>query len=109
MKILIKESKIQQLINNILNDELTDLYEYRGYTTDSTGEWMTIRYLKNGQIVMIYRDDKDLLYVATEELSKLNIFDMDYNTLQTVVGKWFELTYELPVDKVMIISSKALN
>jgi 5'-3' exonuclease len=109
MKILIKENRIQNLINNILNDELTDLYEYRGYTTDSTGEWLTIRYMKDGKNVMIYRDDRDLLYVATEELSKLNIFDLDYNTLQTVVGKWFELTYELPVDKVMIISSKALN
>jgi hypothetical protein len=109
MKILIKENKLQQLINRVLNDELTDLYEYRGYTTDSTGEWLTIRYMKDGQIVMIYRDDKDLLYIATEELSKLNIFDLDYKTLRTVVEKWFESTYELPVDIVMIISSEALN
>jgi hypothetical protein len=109
MKILIKENKIQQLINNILNDELTELYEDRWYATDSTGEWLTIRYMKDGQIVMLYRDDRDLLYVATEGLSKLNIFDLDYNTLQTVVGKWFESTYEYPVDRVMIISSKALN
>ena len=109
MKILIKENRIQNLINNILNDELTDLYEYRGYTTDSTGEWLTIRYMKDGQIVMLYRDDRDLLYVTTEGLSRLNIFDLDYNALQTVVEKWFESTYELPVDKVMIISSKALN
>jgi hypothetical protein len=109
MKILIKENRIQNLINNILNDELTDLYEYRGYTTDSTGEWLTIRYMKDGQIVMLYRDDRDLLYVATEQLSKLNVFDLDYNTLQNVVGKWFESTYEYPVDRVMIISSKALS
>jgi hypothetical protein len=109
MKILIKENRIQNLINNILNDELTDLYEYRGYTTDSTGEWLTIRYMKDGEIVMLYRDDRDLLYVATEDLSGLNIFDLDYNELQTVVEKWFESTYELPVDKVMIISTKALN
>jgi hypothetical protein len=109
MKILIKENRIQNLINNILNDELTDLYEYRGYTTDSTGEWLTIRYMKDGQIVMLYRDDRDLLYVTTEGLSRLNIFDLDYNALQTVVEKWFESTYELPVDKVMIISTKALN
>jgi hypothetical protein len=109
MKILIKENRIQNLINNILNDELTDLYEYRGYTTDSTGEWLTIRYMKDGQIVMLYRDDRDLLYVTTEGLSRLNIFDLDYNTLQTVVEKWFESTYELPVNKVMIISSEALN
>ena len=109
MKIIIKESKVQQLINNILNDELTELYEYKGYTTDSTGEWMTIRYMKDGQIVMIYRDDRDLLYVATEELSGLNIFDLEYNELQKVVGRWFESTYELPVDMVMIISTNALN
>lgn len=109
MKILIKENRIQNLINNILNDELTDLYEYRGYTTDSMGEWLTITYMKDGQIVMSYRDDRDLLYVTTEGLSKLNIFDLDYNELQTVVEKWFESTYELPVDKVMIISTKALN
>jgi hypothetical protein len=109
MKILIKENRIQNLINNILNDELTDLYEYRGYTTDSTGEWLTIRYMKDGQIVMLYRDDRDLLYVTTEGLSRLNIFDLDYNALQTVVEKWFESTYELPVDVVMIISSKVLN
>jgi hypothetical protein len=109
MKILIKENRIQNLINNILNDELTDLYEYRGYTTDSTGEWLTIRYMKDGQIVMLYRDDRDLLYVTTEGLSRLNIFDLDYNALQTVVEKWFESTYELPVDIVMIISSKVLN
>jgi 5'-3' exonuclease len=109
MKILIKESRIQQLINSILNDELTDLYEYKGYTTDSTGEWMTIQYMKEGQVVMIYRDDNDLLYVGTEQLSKLNVFDLSYNELQNVVGKWFESTYEFPVDKVMIISTKALN
>jgi len=109
MKILIKENRIQNLINNILNDELTELYEYKSYTSDSTGEWMTIRYMKDGQIVMLYRDDRDLLYVATEELSKLNIFDLDYGTLQNVVEKWFESTYELPVDTVMIISTKALN
>lgn len=109
MKILIKENRIQNLINNILNDELTDLYEYRGYTTDSTGEWMTIRYMKDGQNVMIYRDDRDLLYVGVEELSKLNMFDLEFNELRTVVGRWFESTYELPVDTVMIISTKALN
>ena len=109
MKILIKENRLQNLINNILNDELTELYEDRWYATDSTGEWMTIKYSKDGQIVMLYRDDRDLLYVTTEELSGLNIFDLDYNELQTVVEKWFESTYELPVDKVMIISSKALN
>ena len=109
MKILIKENRIQNLINNILNDELTDLYEYRGYTTDSTGEWLTIRYMKDGQIVMLYRDDRDLLYVTTEGLSRLNIFDLDYNELQTVVETSFESTYELPVDVVMIISSKVLN
>jgi hypothetical protein len=47
--------------------------------------------------------------VATEELSRLNIFDLEYNELQKVVGRWFESTYELPVDMVMIISTKALN
>jgi 5'-3' exonuclease len=109
MKVLIKENRIQNLINNILNDEFGELYEYRGYTTDSTGEWLTIRYLKDGQNVIIYRDDKDLLYVATEELSKLNMFDFDYDELRKVVGRWFESTYELPVDTVIIISTKGLN
>ena len=109
MKILIKENRIQNLANYILNDEFSDLSEDRWYATDSTGEWMTIKYSKDGQVVMIYRDDNDLLYVATEQLSKLNVFDLDYNTLQNVVGKWFESTYEYPVDRVMIISSKALN
>ena len=97
MKILIKENRIQNLANYILNDEFSDLSEDRGYITDSMGEWMTIKYSKNGQVVMIYRDDRDLLYVATEELSKLNVFDLDYYELQKLVRKWFESTYELPV------------
>lgn len=108
MKILIKENRIQSLINKLLDEEFGELYEYKNYTTDSTGEWLTIRYMKDGQIVMIYRDDRDLLYVATEELSKLNMFDLDYDTLRTVVGKWFESTYEFPVDMVMIYPLKQL-
>jgi hypothetical protein len=109
MKILIKENRIQNLANYILNDEFSDLSEDRWYATDSTGEWMTIKYSKDGQVVMIYRDDRDLLYVATEEVSKLNVFDLDYYELQKLVRKWFESTYELPVETVMIISTKALN
>jgi hypothetical protein len=109
MKILIKENKIQRLINSLLDDEFGNLYDDRTYTTDSTGEWLTIRYMKEGKIVMIYRDDRDFLYVATEMLSKLNMFGLEFSELQSSVEKWFESTYELPVSTVMIISIKAMS
>ena len=47
MKILINENRIQSLINKLLDEEFGELYEYKSYTTDSSGEWLTIHYSKD--------------------------------------------------------------
>jgi hypothetical protein len=109
MKIIIKENKMQVLINNLLDEEFGDLYDDRTYITDFTGEWLTINYKKEGKIVMIYRDDLEVLYVATEMLSKLNIFGFSSIERQMSVEKWFESRYELPVDRVSSISIRSMN
>lgn len=109
MKILINENKVQSLINKLLDEVFGELYEYKSYTTDSSGEWMTIRYSKDGRVVMIYRDDIDFLYVGEDNLSSLNVFDLDYTAKLVVVSKWFESRYELPVEDVRIVNSKLLN
>ena len=109
MKILIKENRIQSLINKLLDEEFGELYEYKNYTTDSSGEWMTIHYSKDGRVVMIYRDDQKYLYIGTDNLSSLNVFDLDYTAKLVVVSKWFESRYELPVEDVRIVNSKLLN
>lgn len=109
MKILINENKVQSLINKLLDEVFGELYEYKSYTTDSSGEWMTIRYSKDGRVVMIYRDDIDFLYVGEDNLSSLNVFDLDYTAKLVVVSKWFESRYELPVEDVRIVNSKILN
>lgn len=109
MKILINENRIQSLINKLLDEEFGELYEYKNYTTDSSGEWMTIHYSKEGRVVMIYRDDIDFLYVGEDNLSSLNVFDLDYTEKLFVVSKWFESRYELPVEDVRIVNSKLLN
>lgn len=109
MKILINENKVQSLINKLLDEVFGELYEYKSYTTDSSGEWMTIHYSKDGLVVMIYRDDIDFLYVGEDNLSSLNVFDLDYTAKLVVVSKWFESRYELPVEDVRIVNSKILN
>lgn len=109
MKILIKENRIQSLINKLLDEEFGELYEYKNYTTDSTGEWLTIRYSKDGRVVMIYRDDQKYLYIGTDNLSSLNVFDLDYTAKLVVVSKWFESRYELPVDDGRLVSTELLN
>jgi hypothetical protein len=109
MKILINENKVQSLVNKLLDEEFGELYEYKNYTTDSSGEWMTIHYSKEGRVVMIYRDDIDFLYVGEDNLSSLNVFDLDYTAKLVVVSKWFESRYELPVEDVRIVNSKILN
>jgi hypothetical protein len=118
MKIIIKEDRVQNLVNDILNDEFGELYEYKRYTTDSTGEWFTIEFSKEGLTVMMYREFKPtevspvhlyLLYVSSEMLNKLSIFDFEKGTLERVVGEWFESVYELPVDRVSVVLSKQMN
>lgn len=109
MKILINENRIQSLINKLLDEEFGELYEYKNYTTDSTGEWLTIRYSKDGRVVMIYRDDQKYLYIGTDNLSSLNVFDLDYTAKLVVVSKWFESRYELPVDDGKLVTTELLN
>ena len=115
MKIIIKEDRIQNLVNDILNDEFGELYEYKRYTTDSTGEWFTIEFSKEGLTVMMYRESSqtlsssNLLYVSSEILNKLSIFDFEKDTLERVVEEWFESVYELPVDRVLSVRSKQMN
>lgn len=109
MKVLIKENKVQSLVNNILDEEFGELYEYRSYTTDSTGEWLTIHYSKDGRVVMIYRDDQKFLYIGTDNLSGLNLFELHYGEKLSVVSKWFESRYELPVDDGRLVTTELLN
>lgn len=109
MKILINENRIQSLINKLLDEEFGELYEYKNYTTDSTGEWLTIHYSKDGQVVMIYRDDIKYLYVGTDNLSSLNMFDLQYGEKIKAVSKWFESRYELPVEDGKLVSTRLLN
>ena len=112
MRILITESRLQQLINNVLNDEFGELYEYSEHTIERNGEFRSITYSKEGQNVMRYYFGSDYLYIANEMLNKLNIFGLDDNNdnkKELVIGKWFESVYELPVDAVGMIDIEALN
>lgn len=109
MKILIKENRIQSLINKLLDEEFGELYEYKNYTTDSTGEWLTIRYSKDGRVVMIYRDDQKYLYIGTDNLSSLNVFGLNKTAKIIVVSKWFESRYELPVEDISFVKTELLN
>ena len=109
MKILINENRIQSLINKLLDKEFGELYEYKNYTTDSTGEWMTIHYSKDGRIVMIYSDRQNYLYIGTDNLSSLNVFGLNKTAKIIVVSKWFESRYELPVEDISFVKTELLN
>ena len=109
MKIIINENNLQPLVNKILDEEFGELYESKNYTTDSTGEWLTIYYYKNGLNVMIYRDDIKILYVGEDNISPLNVFDLDYDTKRDVISKWFESRYESSVKSLRIVTNKLLN
>jgi hypothetical protein len=108
MKILIKEDRLQTLINTILDETFGDLYETKDYITDYRGEHWEIRYSKDGQVVMLYLS-QGKLYVAEEMVSKLNMFGFERSTKDWRVKKWFESTYELPVKGVEFGSKSEMN
>ncbi len=109
MKVLIKENKVQSLVNNILDEAFGELYEYNEYTTDSTGEWKTTFYSKDGKIVIIYRHDVEYLYIAEEYVNGLNIFAFNNDENENLIKDWFQSKYELPVSAVSILGVNRLN
>ena len=103
MKILINENRIQSLVNKLLDEEFGELYEYNEYTTDSTGEWKTTFYSKDGKIVIIYRHDVEFLYIAEEYVNSLNVFAFNVDENEKLIKDWFQSRYELPVRTVTIL------
>ena len=109
MKILINENRIQSLVNKLLDEEFGELYEYNEYTTDSTGEWKTTFYSKDGKIVIIYRHDVEFLYIAEEYVNSLNVFAFNVDENEKLIKDWFQSRYELPVRTVTILEVNNLN
>ena len=109
MKILINENRIQSLVNKLLDEEFGELYEYNEYTTDSTGEWKTTFYSKDGKIVIIYRHDVEFLYIAEEYVNSLNVFAFNVDENEKLIKDWFQSRYELPVRTVTILEVNKLN
>lgn len=110
MKYIIKEDRLQGIVDKVLDNSFGELYEDKKYTTDSTGEWSTTKYYKEGrQCVMIYRDNLGMLYVAREMTSQLSMFDVNLQREEFMVKDWFESRYELPVSRVLEVSLKSMN
>ena len=92
-----------------MDEEFGELYEYNEYTTDSTGEWKTTFYSKDGKIVIIYRHDVEFLYIAEEYVNSLNVFAFNVDENEKLIKDWFQSRYELPVRTVTILEVNKLN
>jgi hypothetical protein len=66
MKVLVKESRRDQLAIKELDKAFSDMYEDVNYQTDSTGEQKIIHYRNGDGVIMLYGDRNKALYISED-------------------------------------------
>ena len=109
MKVLIKESRRDQLAIKELDKAFSNLYEDVNYQTDSTGEQKIIHYRNGDGIIMIYGDRLNILYICEDMVKPIIYFGYTPQQVKQLVGDWFSNKFELPVEKVHHVNKNVLN
>jgi hypothetical protein len=109
MKVLIKESRRDQLAIKELDKAFSNLYEDVNYQTDSTGEQKIIHYRNGDGVIMIYGDRLNILYICEEVAKPIEFFSYTPKQIKDLVGGWFANKFELPVKLVQRVNKSVLN
>jgi hypothetical protein len=109
MKVLIKESRRDQLAIKELDKAFSNLYEDVNYQTDSTGEQKIIHYRNGDGVIMIYGDRLNILYICEEVAKPIELFSYTPKQIKDLIGEWFSDKFELPVNKVHQVNKNVLN
>lgn len=109
MKIVIVESRRNQLAKKELDKAFSNMYEDVNYMTDSNGEQKIINYRNGDGIIMIYGDRNNTLYICEDITKPIEFFSYTPQEVKRVVGEWFSQTFELPVKIVQHVNKSVLN
>jgi hypothetical protein len=109
MKVLIKESRRDQLAIKELDKAFSDMYEDVNYQTDSTGEQKIIHYRNGDGVIMMYNGGVTVLYICDDVTKPLEFFSYTPQQLKNLIGEWFSDKFELPVNIVQHVKKGLLN
>lgn len=109
MKVLIKESRRDQLAIKELDKAFSDMYEDVNYQTDSTGEQKIIHYRNGDGVIMLYGDRSRVLYISEDVEKPIEFFSYTPKQIKDLVGEWFSNKFELHVNLVQRVSKTVLN
>jgi hypothetical protein len=109
MKVLIKESRRDQLAIKELDKAFSDMYEDVNYQTDSTGEQKIIHYRNGDGVIMLYGDKNKVLYISEDVEKPIEFFSYTPKQIKDLVGEWFSNKFELHVNLVQRVNKSVLN
>ena len=109
MRIVIKESRRDELAKKELDKAFSDMYIDVNYTTDSTGEHNRIDYRNGDGVIMIYGERARTLYICDDILAPIVYFSYTPHEGKMLVKNWFEDKFELPVKIIHHTQKGVLN
>ena len=109
MKILIKENKRDIFAKKRLSKFLSDLDIDEDDYKDSMGVHKRLVFSDGGDVVMIWGDATNTLYICEDITHHIIIFTYTPQQLKNVIGEWFSETFDLPVNKVHHVNKSQLN
>jgi hypothetical protein len=109
MKIIVTENKRVKLAKQVLNDEFSNLSEDVEYISDGIGVHLKIEYINGDDIIMIYGDRNNALYISEDVTRPLKIFSYTPQEVKQIIGEWFSQRFELPVKIVHHVNKTVLN
>ena len=109
MKLIIKESKRDILAKQMLTKKFPDLNVDEGEYWDSMGGNKKLSFDNGDEVIMVWGDNGNILYFCYDVVDELEILTYTKDKLNDVVGQWFSETFDLPVDKVRLVSKYSLN
>jgi hypothetical protein len=109
MKVLIKESRRDQLAIKELDKAFSNMYEDVNYITDGVGEQKRIEYRNGDGVIMLYGDRANILYISEDMEKPIEFFSYTPKQIKDLVGEWFSNKFELPVKLVQRVNKSVLN
>jgi hypothetical protein len=97
MRIVIKESRRDELAKKELDKAFSNMYIDVDYITDSTGEHKRIDYRNGDGVIMIYGEKTRALYICDDILAPIVYFGYTPPEYKKLIKNWFEDKFELPV------------
>jgi hypothetical protein len=99
MKILITEDRRYQLAYKILDDILN------GLTREDYDENKDILFEdKDGELVMVFQEMKNTLYVLRDALCSLKVFSFDDEELHRLIWRWFKDRIGVEAEDVYLVN-----